>query len=65
MNLEKLDLKIENYLVAGASDNGGKDSPRGVITGETSLAHAGAIVNDESSNVFVTHLDLDLNFQKI
>jgi len=42
-------------LVAGASNNGGEDSPGGVITGETGLAHAGAIVNNQSSNVFVTH----------
>merc|ERR1712099_212075 len=42
-------------LVAGASNNGGEDSSGSVITGETSLAHAGAIVNDQSSNVFVTH----------
>merc|ERR1712156_1323922 len=44
-------------LVAGAADNGGEDSPGGVITGETGLAHAGAIVNDQSGCVFVTHLD--------
>ena len=43
-------------MVTGASNNGGEDSPGGVITGETSLAHAGAIVNDKSSNVFVTHV---------
>merc|ERR1712061_265774 len=42
-------------LMTGTSNNGGEDSPWGVITGETSLAHAGAIVNDKSSNVFVTH----------
>jgi len=42
-------------LVTGTSNNGWEDSPGGVITGETSLAHAGAIVNDKSSNVFVTH----------
>jgi len=42
-------------LMTGTSNNGGEDSPGGVITGETSLAHAGAIVNDKSSNVFVTH----------
>ena len=40
-----------------ATNNGGEDSPGGVITGETGLAHAGAIVNDQSSSVFVTHLD--------
>merc|ERR1712095_169470 len=41
-------------LMTGATNNGGEDSPGGVITSETSLAHAGAIVNDKSSNVFVT-----------
>merc|ERR1712079_180337 len=45
-------------LVAGTSDNGGEDSSGSVISGEASLAHAGAIVNNEGSNVFVTHLDL-------
>ena len=44
------------HLVAGATNNGGEDSPGGVITGETGFAHAGAIVNDKSSNVFVTHV---------
>ena len=41
--------------MAGASNNGGEDSSGSVITGETSLAHAGAIVDNEGSNVFVTH----------
>jgi len=44
-------------LVPWATDDGWEDSPGGVITGETGLAHAGAIVNDQSGNVFVTHLD--------
>merc|ERR1711970_33738 len=43
-------------LVAGTSNNGGEDSTWGIITSEASLAHARAIVNDKSSNVFVTHL---------
>ena len=42
--------------MSGASNDGGEDGPGGVITGETGLAHAGAIVNDKSGNVFVTHL---------
>ena len=46
------------YLVPGTADDGGEDSPGGIITSETSLAHAGAIVNDQSSNVFVTHVGL-------
>ena len=45
------------YLVPWATNDGGEDSPGGVITGETGLAHAGAIVNDQSGCVFVTHLD--------
>merc|ERR1712106_1194963 len=43
-------------LVAGTSNNGGEDSSGSVISSETSLAYAGAIVTDKSSNVFVTHL---------
>ena len=43
------------YLVPGTADDGGEDSPGGIITSETSLAHAGAIVNDESSNVLISH----------
>ena len=57
-----LGLSYDNYLVPWATDNGGEDSPGGVITGETGLAHAGAIVNDQSGCVFVTHLEfLGLN----
>merc|ERR1719447_249063 len=43
-------------LVSWSSNNGWEDSSGSVISGESSLAHAGAIVNNESSNVFVTHL---------
>merc|ERR1712001_731394 len=42
-------------LVAGTANNGGEDGPGGVITGETCLAHAGAIVNDQSGDLIVTH----------
>merc|ERR1719508_703044 len=45
-------------LVARTSNNGREDSSRSIISSETSLAHARAIVTDQSSNVFVTHLDL-------
>merc|ERR1719410_954242 len=44
-------------LVSWSSNNGWEDSSWSVISGESSLAHAGAIVNNESSNVFVTHLE--------
>jgi hypothetical protein len=32
-----------------------EDGAGSVISSETSLAHAGAIVNDESGNIFVAH----------
>merc|ERR1712142_1430430 len=38
-------------LVAGTSNNGGEDSPRGVITGKSGFAHAGAIINDKSGGI--------------
>merc|ERR1712174_61604 len=44
-------------LVARTANNGGEDSSGSVISSKSSFAHAGAIVNDKSSNVFVTHLD--------
>merc|ERR1719268_532054 len=44
-------------LVAGTANNGGEDSSGSVISSETSLAHAGAIVNNKSSNIIVTHLE--------
>merc|ERR1719273_1180658 len=43
-------------LVTGTSNDGGEDGPGGVVSGEAGLAHAGAIVTDQSGNVLVTHL---------
>merc|ERR1719223_1131592 len=43
-------------LVTGTADDGGEDSAGSVISGETGLAHAGAVVNYQSSYVLVTHL---------
>merc|ERR1712045_1114920 len=48
-------------LVAWASNNGWEDSPGGVITSESSLAHAGAIVNNQSGGIFVTHVGASLD----
>merc|ERR1712088_1195042 len=48
-------------LMAWASNNGGEDSPGGVITSETGLAHAGAIVNNQRSGIFVTHVGSSLD----
>ena len=42
-------------LVAGTTDDGGEDSTGCVVTGETGLAHTGAIVYNKSGNVVVTH----------
>ncbi len=42
--------------MTGATNNGGEDSSGSVISCETGLAHSGAIVNDKSGSVFVTHL---------
>merc|ERR1739848_801907 len=46
-------------LMARASNNGGEHSSWGIITSKASFAHAGAIVNDKSSNVFVTHFEFE------
>merc|ERR1711964_714180 len=43
-------------LVAGTANNGGEDGTGSIVSSESSLAHAGAIVNNKSSNVLVTHL---------
>merc|ERR1719431_723025 len=43
-------------LVTGTANNGGEDGAGSVISGEPSLAHAGAIVDNQGSNVLVTHL---------
>jgi hypothetical protein len=48
---------IDSYLVARATNDGGEDSPGSIISGESGLAHAGAVVNDKSSCVLVTHLE--------
>jgi hypothetical protein len=42
-------------LMTGASNNGREDSPGGVISSESGFAHSGAIVNDKSGSIFVTH----------
>merc|ERR1712008_501052 len=47
-------------LMAWASNDGGEDSPRGIISSETGFAHAGAIVNDKSGGIFVTHVGFSL-----
>merc|ERR1712096_579696 len=48
-------------LVARTSNNGGEDGTGSVISSKSSFAHAGAIVNNKSSNVFVTHLHLNFD----
>merc|ERR1719264_1812345 len=46
-------------LVTGATNNGWEDGPWSIVTSKAGLAHAGAIVNDQSLN-FVAHLVLCL-----
>jgi hypothetical protein len=48
-------------LVAGSSNNGGEDGSWSVITGKSSLAHAGAIVNNQSGNLVVTHIAISFS----
>merc|ERR1712122_104415 len=44
-------------LMSWSSNNGGEDGSGSVISGKSSFAHTGSVVNDESSNIFVTHFD--------
>merc|ERR1711899_444309 len=44
-------------LVSWTSNNGWEYSSWGIITGESSFAHARAIVNNQSGYVFVTHFE--------
>ena len=58
-------FSIFKYLVAGTSNNGWENSPGSIISCESSFAHAGAIVNNESSSIFVTHFDKFLFFSSV
>ena len=42
--------------MTGTSDNGRENGARRVISGETGLAHAGAVVHDQRSYFVVTHV---------
>jgi len=44
--------------VSGSTDDGGEDSSRSIVSGETSLAHTGSVVNNEGSNFIVHHFEL-------
>ena len=46
--------------MARSANDGWEDSPGGIITSETSFAHAGAIVDNKSSNVFISHFRFEL-----
>ena len=43
--------------MSGAPDDGGEHGPGSIVTGEAGFAHAGPVVDDKSSNVFVTHAE--------
>lgn len=40
----------------GSADDGGEDSPGGIVSGEASLAHTAAIVHNQRRYIIVTHL---------
>merc|ERR1740116_27212 len=42
-------------LVTGSANNGGEDSPGGIVSGKPGLAHAGPVVHHQSGNFIVTH----------
>jgi hypothetical protein len=43
-----------------ATNNGWEDSARSIITSKSSLAHARAVVDNQSGNLVVTHFDVFL-----
>merc|ERR1719228_377440 len=45
-------------LMSWSSYDGGKYSSWGIISGKSGFAHTGAIVNNKSGNIVVTHFDL-------
>jgi hypothetical protein len=44
-------------LMSGSSNDGGENGSRGIVSGKTSLAHTGSIVDNKSGHVVVTHFD--------
>mmetsp|Transcript_19222 Transcript_19222/g.32755 ORF Transcript_19222/g.32755 Transcript_19222/m.32755 type:complete len:404 (+) Transcript_19222:86-1297(+) len=48
--------------VTGAADDGGKDGAGSVVTGEAGLAHAGAVVNNESLDFFFHCINFVFSF---
>ena len=54
--MRRLASSVASYLMAGATDDGGEDGSGRVVTGKSGLAHPGAIVDHEGSDVVVTHL---------
>ena len=43
--------------MTGSADDGGENGTRRIVAGETGFAHAGAVVNNQSCNLIVTHVD--------
>ena len=46
--------------MAGTTNNRWEDSPGSIVSCKASFAHTRSIVNDKSSNVFVTHFEIEL-----
>ena len=44
-------------LMPWTANDGGKHCTRSIVSGETGLAHTGAIVHNQSGNVIVSHIE--------
>ena len=47
-------LLLKSYLMTRATDDGGEDGAGSIVSGETGLAHARAVVNNQCA-YFVFH----------
>merc|ERR1719334_751177 len=52
-------------LMPGSAHDGGEHGSWSVISSEAGLAHAGAVVHDQSGNIVVTHVDGGLKFARV
>jgi hypothetical protein len=50
--------------VLGSSDDGRENSSGSIISSKTGLAHTGAVINDKSLNVFVSHDSMNLKVRR-
>jgi len=50
-------MDVYTNLMTGSADDGREDGTGCVISGETGFAHTGAIVDNQSCYIIVTHFD--------